>query len=191
MNKLPPFLLIASLLILFIDFVTLGNQSLPYYRDPILGPLGSAIGVVALIGIVVGFLVTFFLGIKRLIRGNPSSQFPPPTPRQKIYRRIKVTVAVLALLFAFFGLPLLFMKGIASVAFDSKISLENLFLNYFALGIQLIVPTPFALVFWPFTAAAIFLIFSRKIHYVLDTLAFLVLIASTVGIWTVFVKFSF
>lgn len=198
---------IVCLAILAADFFTLANRRVT--TDPGAQALGRIIGAAAVVGLA-SSLVALMLGRSRVrapksvnptlsprAAAEPQTPAPalpstptssgrasgPPTRASRL-RAVKVAVALLVLAAWFIGMPV--------HAYNSRIAqgpgfvrgpwIADAFLSLFAVAMQLTLPTPVALAFWPSLAASVYLLLSRRDRPALDAIAGLVALGLTGGL---------
>ncbi len=167
-------LIIGSILLFVLDFLTLANKN--FIDNESANGAAIAIAVLSLAVFISSCLAAIIMKIRR-------------TPKEPIsaYRRFKFWTGITGIGLILFGLPCLIVFRVSNgkSPFGSGIgdALSNFVVGTFAYAIQVIVPTPFALAFWPLLLSCIFLLFSRRKHLILDTLAFLIVIS---GLYTLY-----
>ncbi len=169
---------LISLLIFIVDFVTLENRLVT--TSSTLQLVGGLVAVLAVAGIVWGLILMVKTGRPgrlltpriRPVPATPAEKTAEPPRRRSRFRPLKVLMGLAILGSWFIVLPILVHKNLIAPAADYVPGpwVAEAFLSLFALALQCFAPTPVALVFWPSLGVGLYFLFSRKDRPVLDPL---------------------
>lgn len=106
------------------------------------------------------------------------------------FRAVKVVIGLLVLASWFIGMPLYAYRTLIVKAPDFTPGpwVADVFLSVFAVAVQYAAPTPVAFAFWPSTAMATYLVFSRKDRPVLDALFGVAAVGLVFVLWYIMIR---
>lgn len=196
---------VICVVILLVDFMTLENRAM--VTDPSGQALGRTVLTAASLGLAASVVVLLLArGGERPAsptagempattastgdRGLRDAAVPDRPVRRNKLRKVKIAVSLLVMAGWLVAMPVYVYQNLLSKSpdFESGPWIADAFLSLYAVGMQMIAPTPFALAFWPSMVAAVCLLRSRKDRPVVDAILCLIavgpaalLIAALVG----------
>lgn len=125
--------------------------------------------------------------LKQLVSktGMPPSEASQIAVTRTRFRAVKAVIGLLVVASWFIGMPLYvyWTRIVKAPDFAPGPWVADAFLSVFAVAVQYAAPTPIALAFWPSTAMATYLVFSRKDRPVLDALFGVAAVGLVFALW--------
>lgn len=178
-------LLLISLVLFFIDFLTVGN--LNFTTDPILLRIGQIIGIVAILSIFINLIVVIVDLIKKM-RRHSQEIWEKKSPSEKRAFRIKRSIGLLLLLWLLIIFPVIAMSQMGlfpKVFAASQGSLAGMILFLIMAGIGTIIPgiylSPLIFFVFPLFLLSIYFILSGSWHKWRDTIFIFFILFLIVG----------